>query len=481
MKLKTSRPLQRLIPGLALLLVAGCADMSGLSTSAQLQDAASVRVHASIADTPISPAAWPSEKWWEQFHDPALNALMEEALAGNIGLRIAQARVRQSLAAEAGVEAAQLPLIGVQEKSIQQRFSGRSTVPKPLAGTWNSFNEATLSFNYELDFWNKNEAALGAALGRVQAAQMDAAAARLLLSTAVAKAYLQLQNASELKRLAQQSLHQKEQLLGLTRQRLASGIDSRVAEKQAEANLPATRDQIAALDETISLAKNQLAALLGKGPDRGLAIEAGNIRAATALSLPTDLPAELIGRRPDVLAQRLRVEALAGDIKVARTQFYPNISLTAFIGFQSLGLSNLFTEAAHVAGIGPAISLPVFNSARLRSNLAGKNAEYDAAVEQYNDTVLNAIHDVVNQLVSLRSLQQQRSHQEQALATAREARDLAVTRYRHGITGYLQVISAEDQLLAQMVRGANLDAKERELAVNMARALGGGVAGNASL
>ncbi|HXN16065.1 MAG TPA: efflux transporter outer membrane subunit, partial [Usitatibacter sp.] len=200
-------------------------------------------------------------------------------------------------------------------------------------------------------------------------------------------------------------------------------------------------------------------------------------RSGAGSSLPTRVPADLIGRRPDVVAQRWRVEAAGRDIDVAKAQFYPDVSLTAFLGLQSIGLSQLLRSASGIAGIGPAVSLPIFNGGALRAGLAARDADYDVAVEQYNQVLVDALRDVVDQLSSLRFLGQQRAQQRLALASAQQAYDLSVLRYREGLGNYLQVLSAESQVLAQKSLAADLDARERALSVQLIRALGGGYEG----
>jgi NodT family efflux transporter outer membrane factor (OMF) lipoprotein len=228
------------------------------------------------------------------------------------------------------------------------------------------------------------------------------------------------------------------------------------------------------LDERMALARNQIAALMGAGPDRGQAIARPSGTALASATLPTTVPAELIGRRPDVVAQRWRIEAAGRDIASAKAQFYPNVNLVAFIGLQSLGASNLLAAASGMMGAGPAITLPIFDAGRLRANLAGKDADYDIAVEQYNQTLADAMRDVVDQLASFRSVAAQRAQQAQALATSREAYDLALLRYREGLGNYVQVLSAEQPWLAQQSLDADLRARELELSINLVRALGGG-------
>jgi NodT family efflux transporter outer membrane factor (OMF) lipoprotein len=245
--------------------------------------------------------------------------------------------------------------------------------------------------------------------------------------------------------------------------------------------LPATREQIAQLNETIELQRNQIAALLGVGPDRGLAIARPTAVAHANFALPSKLPAELIGRRPDVIADRWRIEAASKEIASAKAAFYPNVNLLAFVGLQAFGGGNLLSAASRTMGIGPAVTLPIFDAGRLRANLAGTDADYDIAVERYNQTLADAMRDVVDQVVSLRSLAEQRKQQEMALATAREAYDLALLRYREGLGNYLQVLSAEQPLLVQRSLDADLRARELALSVDLVRALGGGYEPGAAL
>jgi NodT family efflux transporter outer membrane factor (OMF) lipoprotein len=194
----------------------------------------------------------------------------------------------------------------------------------------------------------------------------------------------------------------------------------------------------------------------------------------TPVALPSTLPAELLGRRPDLQAQRARVEAAQKDIASGKAEFYPNVNLMAFVGLQALGGAGFLSAASRMMGFGPAVSLPIFDAGRLRANLAGKNADFDIAAEQYNQTLADAMRDVVDQLVSFRSVDEQRAQQQLALSAAREAYDLAILRYREGIGNYLQVLSAETPLLAQESLDADLRSRQLALAINLIRALGGG-------
>ena len=269
-------------------------------------------------------------------------------------------------------------------------------------------------------------------------------------------------------------LKEREHILALTQQRVTARIDSAVELKQAESMVPAAKLQVAQIDETIELTKAELAALAGQGPDRGLRLMRPTLHETRASLLPSNLPAELIGRRPDIVAQRWRVEAAGKDILVAEAQFYPNISLTGLIGLQSLGFANFGVAGSRIGGVGPALSLPIFDGGRLRSNLAGRGADYDYAVEQYNATVIEAVRDVVSELVSLRAIEQQRVLQRASLATADQAYALALQRFQGGIGNYLQVLAAQLQQQASRRQQSDLDMRAIDLDIGLARALGGG-------
>lgn len=465
-------------PMLALLLTAlavtGCASMRGLHTRASALDPATVEAGQSLSGAALSPAAWPHETWWSGYADAQLDQLMAAALRGQPGLRITEARLRQAQAVMGVVGASLYPQANAGLKSTRQRFSEDGTVPPPIAGTWQTINELSLGLSYELDFWGRNRAAVEAALGRANAAEVDLHAARLMLTTALARTYLRLDLAYAQLDLAQETLQQREQILELTRRRFMAQIDSRLELTQAEAALPAARERISAINEAIALIDNQLAALQGKGPDAGLQITRPQLASVGAVSLPSNLPAELIGRRPDVVADRWLVEAAGEDIKIAQAQFYPNISLNGLVGLQSRGFDNFLDAGSRVLGVGPAISLPIFDGGRLRGNLGVRQAGYDAAVEHYNATVIAAVHDVVDQLVSLHWLQQQAREQDEGLRLSQHAYDLATARYRSGLANYLQVLSAEGQVLAQKQLVIQSQSRQRELRLNLIRALGGG-------
>jgi NodT family efflux transporter outer membrane factor (OMF) lipoprotein len=456
----------------AALLAAGCANFRGLAPTARPTDPASLAAKTALAAAKPS-AAWPAAEWWRRFGDPQLNALIAEALASNPGVASARARIERARALAASFGAALAPQANAGVNVVRQRYSANGVFPPPIAGAWYTQTDLSASFSYEFDLWGRNRAAYEAALGQARAAEVDASAVRLLLAASVARSYVQLAHSFEQLDLARKTLAQRQAIFDLVRRRLKAGLDSKVELKQAEGSIPAARERIAQLKEEIALGRNLLAALLGKGPDRGLAITRPQLRPQT-VALPSALPADLLGRRPDVLAQRWRVESARRDIKAAKAQFYPNVNLNALVGLESVSFAKLLHTGSEDPAFGPALHLPLFDGGRLRANLAAKDADYDLAVEQYNQTLIDALREVVDQLASLKSLDAQCAENERGLAAARAAYGLADERYRAGVASYLQVLAAETPLLQQQNLRANLRARRLELSINLIRALGGG-------
>lgn len=461
-------------PLLAAALLVGCASFGGLDTRARISDGNQLEAQTVLTQAKTQQSPWPADDWWKSQGDAQLDTLIGEALGGSPSLRIAQARIDQARAQAGLADANRQPQITGALDSTRQRYSENGLIPPPFADTWRTTNRLALDFSYELDFWGKNRAALDAALSRAKAAEVDAQAARLLLTTAIARTYVELDRQFSQLDVAQASLEQRKQIRQLTESRVQSGLDSNVELRQAASAVPAAQAEIGAIEERIALLRNQLAALLGKGPDRGLQIARPSLQAAQTLALPATLPADLIGRRPDVVAQRWRVEGLAKDIDVAKAQFYPDINLLGFVGLDAIGLSNLFKAGSGTVGIGAALRLPIFDGGRLRANLAARNADLDAAVEQYNGTLVDALRDVADQVTSWRAVEAQQAAQRQARSEIEEAHRLALLRYREGLANYLTVLNTETQVLAQRRLETDLRARQLDVSVNLARALGGG-------
>ncbi len=449
------------------LTLGGCASSAGIASTAQT--IAPIR----IGLDPAAAVPAVAVDWWRSFGDPAMTGLVERALADNPSLKVAQARLARAEAAVSGAQAADGPQLNGSLDVTRQRFSATSIYPPPLGGSVRTLGTAQIGGSWELDFFGRNRAAIDAAVGTQRAAQADVQAARNLLASNVARSYVQLGRLFAQREVAQRSLTQRDEILALIRQRVQGGLDTAVEQRQGEGALPESRQQIEALDEQIALIRHALAALTVQAPN-GLDSLVVPLRSVQAVPLPAAVPADLLGRRADIVAARWRIEAATGDTKSAKAQFYPNINLTAFVGLASIGLDQLIKSGSEQYGAGPAIRLPIFDSGRLRANLSAKAADLDAAIESYNGAVLDAVHDVADQIASLRSIDRQQTEQVRAQTAAESAYDLSTQRYKAGLGNYLTVLNAEATVLVQRRQSADLKARALDAQIALIRSLGGG-------
>lgn len=455
-----------------LILQAGCVSMKGIEPKAQTIGANQLDAGASIAKAPA--IAWPNEDWWTAYRDPQLNALIAKTIAGSPTLRLAQARVALSRAYADSMHAETTPNIGADLSVARERFTALQFIPPPWGGNFDWNNKATVSLAYDLDLWGRQESIWRASVDESRAVAVEVQQVKLELIAAIVRSYVEMAMEYTLRDVAEERLAQIGQRVAIARRGLAAGIGTEMEVSEVETQLPMARAQLEVVNAHIALLRNQLAALSGQGPGAGEHIKRPALMLDAPIGLPDQLPANLVSRRPDVQAYRWRAEAAQQDIDGAKAAFYPNINLLAFIGFQALGFGQLISNAASIAGVGPALSLPIFDGGRRRGNLSAKTAIYDIAVENYNSVLVHALQDVSDQLVVLQSNAKQRAEAENALALARKARMLAEASYRAGISNYQHVLDIQSSVLRQQEIVAQLQAVRFDAYTGLMRALGGG-------
>jgi NodT family efflux transporter outer membrane factor (OMF) lipoprotein len=460
-----------------MLLLGACAVIPDVGPKPQLKPAQAYDAQKSLA----APSAdWPVDRWWEAYGDPQLTGLINEALQGSPNLAEAQARLRAASAQSDVARAATLPSLSGEAEVAEIESSRIMGFPPFIQGFlpkgYNGTARLALNASYDLDVFGKNRAALAAAVSEAEAARADLAQARLTLSTAVAQAYGDLARLLAEHEAADEAVRNRQDTVQLVAKRLENGLDTRAELKQAEAATPTSLADLEALDEQILIKRHQIAALLGAGPDRGLAIAAPPAEKIKAFGLPPDVTLGLVGRRPDVAAARLRAQAAAKQIDVARAAFFPDITLNAYVGQQSLGIPELFDPAAAIGKYGPALTLPIFEGGRLRGAYRGARADYDAAVDAYDATLAQAFEDVADAAVSVQSAERQLEARQQALEAGEEAYSVAKLRYQGGLSTFVDVLAAENAVISERRDLADAKARVFVLDVALVRALGGGFA-----
>lgn len=454
------------------LAITGCAQIPSLDQLANPKESQDYETTQAFS----APAShWPDESWWQAYDDPQLSALIDEALRDAPDLLAASARLRRAEAIGQIAGAPLLPQVSANGSATEQRQSYNYLTPKSMTPEgWQDYGRATLDFSWELDFWGKNRAALAAATSEVEASRAEFAQARLSLAAAIATDYMELARLFAARDTAARSVEIRSKTATLFSERFANGLETKGSLREAEARRASAEGELLQIEEQIGLQRFRLAALLGAGPDRGLAVERPAINLKRSIGLPQELAADLLGRRPDIVAARLRTEAQLKRIDQKQAEFYPNVNLAGFIGLQSLGLNLLTKDGSTTGSIGPAISLPIFTGGRLSGELRSTVASYDEAVANYNQTIAQALQQVANATLSQKSLGGRLSKSEEAVAAATEAYRIASNRYEGRLSSYLEVLSAEDVMLNNQRILTDLQSRAFTLDVALMHALGGG-------
>lgn len=460
----------RALTGILLaLLLAGCT----VGPAYQRPELAAPENHRALT-TPAEAESLADVPWWEVFQDPVLHDLVNEALANNHDLRIAAARVEEARA-RAGVAKSYLyPELNLTAGYGLDEASLTTDPPQATSGDRRYENlNASFALSWEIDLFGRlrrqNESAMAVFLATDEARQ----GVVLTLVADVARAYFVLRELDLELEIARRTLALNDQTVTFYRDRLEGGISNKLEVNQAIATRARTAATIPELERQIAAQENLLSFLLGRSP--------GPITRGTALTdqylppaVPAGLPSALLDRRPDVRqAEQLLVSANA-DVGAAKALFYPTISLTGLFGGASSDLTNLADRQSQVWSIGAGLFQPLFQAGRIRRNYEAAQAVFEQALAQYAKTAHNAYREVTDSLVAIDKYALVRAEEETAVAALKEASDLSRSRYDLGLSSYLEVLIADQQLFAAELALAQARYAQLDSVVQLYRALGGG-------
>jgi len=414
------------------------------------------------------------DQWWSAFHDPQVDRLAGQLVKDNPTLAAAIARIRAAQSQYAVAKTANLPQVSLDGSEQRYLFSQDYIYPPPYGGTYRWFGQLAANFSWNLDFWGKQKDLIAQAASSTDAANLDAQAARLALSGAFAQTYVDLYLAYIDGDIADQTLAERQEILNLTQNRFNSGLENASAVEQAKALVALARVDQQRYAAQRDMDVHAIAALAGEGASGYSNIVRPTPDLDAALPLPSTLPADLLSRRPDILAARARIDAAAKGREAAHADFYPDINLAALVGFQAIGLSNLLTGNAFTMGAGPAIHLPIFDAGKIRAQYAGATAELDVAVADYNGAVLGAIKQTADAMTQVRSLAGERADQQAAVDSATRAFALAEERYKDGLSDQIPMLTAESTLLESRQQMAGLVAESTSERITLLLSVGGG-------
>lgn len=377
--------------------------------------------------------------WWKLYQDPALNELMDKALVKNTDINAAIARVEESDAYLKEIDAALLPEVNLtsQASRTKSTTTGATTFGRPIKKDY----LIRVGTSFELDFWGKLRRAKESARAEYLASQFSKDTVELTLQSLLASNYLLLRSTDSQILALKANVKYREENLALTKKRLEGGLVSALDVYQAEAAFNNLSAQLSDVMRQREIIFNQLAVLSG---DMNLVISELTIDTLiTPPTPPSGLPSSLLEARPDVREAEQMMIAANANIGVAKAALFPTISLTANFGAQSAALSNLNKSGSDIWGAGLGLSLPIFDSGRVRAKIDQATAKQKQALSYYESSVQNAFKEVNNALVSLKEYTEQENDLKLTQDAAKKAMDIASNRYKAGYSSYMEYLDAQ--------------------------------------
>jgi multidrug efflux system outer membrane protein len=434
-----------------------------------------------------TPDAWPAptsaalvpEEWWRDYRDPALDALIQEALGHNADLRLAIARVDEARASLGVARADQWPGVSANGSASRTRAS-EDTALSVTPGTDPIYNNvrATLDASYEIDFWGKYRRATEAARAELLATQFNRDAVRLALIAEVSRGYFNLRALDAQVAITKRTVSSRVASLALQRKRFASGVASELELRQVEAETAAAQALLPALETQLARQETALSVLLGRSPraivgsapERGAAIEALTVPPA----VPAGLPSDLLEHRPDLQQAEQQLIAANARIGQAKAAYFPSISLTGLLGGESTKLIDLFTAPARIWQVSGSAAQTVFDAGRTGSRVKAAKAREQQALAQYQSAIQNAFRDTLDALVAQRKARETLDAEQSRVTALQSALSHAQLRYENGVASQLDVLDAERGLLAAELNRVEAQRAQLAATADLFKALGGG-------
>jgi multidrug efflux system outer membrane protein len=430
-----------------------------------------------------SPAAWRIDypkaaevaniKWWEQFGDPVLNGLVETALRDNRDLRIAAARVDQFIGALTATGSQLYPQIGYGADASRARASAVGVPPLPPgANPYFSLYQVSLGASWQLDLFGRVRRLSEAAQAQVYASEQGQRGVVLSLVAGVATSYIGLRALDRQLEIAQATERNLSRTLRLFDLRFKAGIVAKTEVMQVRSQVQQALAAIPAFEQAIAAQENLISILLGRNP--GPIPRGKSIDQLVAPLIPADLPAALLQRRPDILQAEQNLVAANANIGATRALYYPDLSLNAALASTSSAFSNLLTGPAAAGLLGASVVGPIFTFGGIEGQVTSAEAGERQALAFYQQTVLNAFRETNDALTGSQKKLGEFNVQRERVESLREFARLAKLRFDKGVTGYLEVLVAENELFAAEIASVGLQASRYAQIVNVYQAMGGG-------
>jgi NodT family efflux transporter outer membrane factor (OMF) lipoprotein len=419
---------------------------------------------------------WPEEDWWNQFQSPSLNLMIQEAIEQNPSLKAIESRVAQAKQAALVNKSKLFPTLFFNADDNWRHLSkhGFTHLLNPKLGLSGYEVDLSLSFQYEFDFWGKYRNLFRSALGEMKAEEAEFAQAKLVLTTSLAQSYFGLLISKQKEKFYQELCAVRLHKLTLQKKMVAGALSSILPPLLDDVGLQEANENLLAIRDEIATQKHLINILRGVSPDVEVLIDPLSKETLGSIYLPKNLSMGLLSRRPDLMAQIWRVEALANQVSAAKADFFPNVNIVAFAGLCSTSFSNLFQVLSQTTGADPALTLPIFTGGSIRANLKKKKALFDEAVYSYNQLILVSVQEVADLLTHIETAFAQKQLQQISLEDTKKRLELTNLRKAGGLDAEFAPLNYQEEVIFQSLKDLGILYNQYAFTIKLIKALGGG-------
>lgn len=419
---------------------------------------------------------WPSIEWWKKYKCEELNHLIIGALRENPTIQGILQRVELAKNEAIVYRSNLFPFVYFNASDSWEHLSknGVYRALNPNISLNAHEIDLSLGFSYEFDFWGKYRNLYQAALGRKRAAVAESSQAKLMISTALAQAFFAYKS-----NLLRQNLYHKiyalrKEIFTLQKLMLKNAMYSKLRPLLSEEELYRAEQWVLDIDKEVEVSRHLINYLRGKGPDEPIVLKDPLPPLEKLLSIPEDISAELVARRPDLQAQIWRLEALSHEVGAAKAEFFPNVNILGLVGLEGFTWSDVFEWASRTVGLFPGVSLPIYTAGRISANVQGKTALFNEAVFEYNTLLLKSFQQVTDLIVIAHSTYVQKEKQDQMVKLSKERANLVLLRKKYGIDNAFESYKTIEEQLFTEIENVSLLYQQYAVSISLIKALGGG-------
>ena len=481
MRLKKKKLFPWILPALAIFSSCSVTSLKDMKTDNMLSTPSLEKTTGkSLESSFFSRGDWPEEEWWKIFQSDELSSYITEALQQNPSIQGLQERIELAKQEATVARAKLFPLIFFDAEDTWQYLShtGLYRAFNPKLNVHSKLIDLTLAFTYEFDFWGKYRNLFQAALGRQKTEEAELAQTTLMTSTAVAQAYFALKTNLLRQSLYKQLYEVRSQKLQLENLLQKKSLFSSLQPLPTSENLLEAQKLISSIEKEVATDEHLLNILMGRGPETALDMTSEFPSPSKALIIPETISLDLIARRPDLMAQIWRLESLAHEVGAAKADFFPNINLAGLLGFETTIPHLLFKAKSVTAEVTPALNLPIFTAGAIRANIKAKKANFEQAINDYNNLILQSTQEIADMLVFAKSIFEQKNYQNGIVRDAKKLYDLNVLCLEKGLFDRLSVYTSEEKWIEKKLDDASLLYSQYLASIKLIKALGGGYHSN---